>query len=154
MSNEEIRRLTIRLQADAQSGYGAIGCQFFKWLTKRGIFVSLRPTGVVEDHGAAIPKEMKAAIVHQRQPEQHEILLYPPTLPGTPGRDTIRVSMWEASELGQMPVSLLNQSHTIITPSTWCKTSFENSGVDRPIHVVALGFDPEIYKPSEVSPSS
>lgn len=146
-------RLTFQLQVDSQSGYGAIGCQYFKWLTKRGIFVSLRPTGVVEDHGAAVPTAMKAAIVHQRQPEEFELFLYPPTLPKTPERKSIRFTMWESSEIGPIVVSQLNQAHAIITPSQWCKESFIKSGVTQPITVIPLGFDPEIFKPTEIAPT-
>lgn len=142
------RRLTILAQLDIHSGYGLIVASAFERLQKRDIFVSLRATGIDETGGAQIPKEMRGQIVHTRQPEQYELMIYPPTLAPTPDRKTIWWTMWESSILAPVNVSILNRSETVavIVPSRWCKKSFEDSGVTKPIHVVPLGFDPDIFR--------
>lgn len=142
-----MRRLTLRSQLDCHSGYGVAVCEFFKWMTNRDIFVSLRPTGIDEQYGASIPKEMRAQIVHTRQPEEFELLIYPPTLPGTPERKTVILSMWEATEIPAPNVHLMNRCVAVITPCNWCKESFEKSGVTKPVVVVPLGMDDKIFTP-------
>lgn len=145
-----MKRLTLRSQLDNHSGYGQLVCQIFRELSERNIFVSLRPTGINEEHGTSIPIKMRAQVVQTRQPEPWELTIYCPTLPGTPERKTVHFGMWESSEIAPQIVSILNRTEHVIVPCQWCADSFKQSGVKKPISIVPLGFDPNVYRPLPV----
>lgn len=143
-------RLTLRAHLDTHSGYGESVRQTFAGLEHRGVFVTIRPIAVHEGLGPPIPVEMKSHIQQIRQPEPFELLFAPPTNPPTPDRKTIWYTMWESTTIPASNVALMNRATAVIVPCEWCKTSFEESGVSVPIHVVPLGFDPAIFTPQPI----
>lgn len=56
-------------------------------------------------------------------------------------------TMMETRRLHKDYVIRCNCADEIIVPSFWCKGVFEESGVNKPIHVVPLGVDTSIYRP-------
>lgn len=146
-----IKRLTLRASIDAQSGYGFMSVQTCKHLREKGVFTSIRPMSIDEKFGSSLPAEMVAAIVRQQQPEEFELFQYTPTDVPTPGKKTIYQTMWEATELPLVNVSLLNRAECVIVPSEWGKKSFESSGVTKPIHVIPLGYDPDDFWATPIS---
>lgn len=141
----------MRLFCDIHSGYGGAGQQTFGWLIRKGIFVSLRAIGVNEMWDQQLPVQMKGHMVVVPQPEEWEILFAPPANLPTPRKKTVWMTMWESSVLQPQQVSLMNRAEHVITPCRWCADSFKESGVTRPISVVSLGFDPEVYYPTPIA---
>lgn len=147
------QRLTLRAQLDIHGGYGFIIWNTFQHLTKRGIFVTIRPDAIDEQFGTSLPIEMRSAIQRRQQVEPHELFIFTPTHMPSPGKKTIWWTMWESSELGKMQVSLLNRSDVehVIVPCEWVRKAFIDSGVKNPITVIALGFNPDDFWPTPVS---
>lgn len=56
-------------------------------------------------------------------------------------------TMMETRHLHPDYVERCNCADEIVVPSRWCKKTFEESGVKRPISVVPLGVDTKIYHP-------
>lgn len=125
-----------------------MGCEFFKWLATREIFVSIRAIQMDEHFGSRIPIQMRSQVVHAQQPEEWELLIHTPETRPTPGKKSVFFTMFECSELAPPYVSMLNFAEIVIVPCRWNAVHFAESGVKKPIHVVPLGVDPEIFKPS------
>lgn len=126
-------------------------CEIFKWLSKKCIFVSVRPTAIDEQWGK-IPTELRAQMVTCRQPEDWELLVATPDTVPTPGRKTVFWSMFESSEMPPEYVALLNRAELVIVPCRWNAECFAADGVKVPIAVVPLGFDPDVFRPSKADP--
>lgn len=146
------RRLTLRAQLDGHSGYGFIAQNTFQQLTKRGIFVTIRPTGIDEQFGTTLPMEMRSAIQRRQQIEPHELFIFTPTQVPSPGKKTIWLTMWESSILTKMLVNVLNRSDVqhLVVPCEWCRKSFVDSGIKKDITVIPLGYDPDDFWPTPV----
>lgn len=145
-----IRRLTIRAALNTWSGYGLMLCEAYKWLSKKGVFVSIRPTAIDEQFGSKIPVELSAAIVKTRQPEPWELLIHTPEAYPTPERLTAYWTMWECTELAPRYHHVLKKAEAVIVPCEWNKRNFSENGISKRIEVVPLGYDPEIYNPSPI----
>ncbi|GAB4111188.1 MAG: glycosyltransferase [Roseiflexaceae bacterium] len=63
------------------------------------------------------------------------------------GRYKIGYTMHETDRLPQDWVDQANQMDEVWTPTTWGAEVFRASGIERPIHVVPLGFDPNYFHP-------
>jgi glycosyltransferase involved in cell wall biosynthesis len=61
----------------------------------------------------------------------------------------ILYAMFEATRWPDAWVSATNCANQIWVPSKWCKETLRASGCDRPIRVIPLGFDPEVYYPAK-----
>lgn len=75
--------------------------------------------------------------------------IYGMTAPGHPSWDKYKMyfTMMETRRLHKDYVERCNCADEIVVPSEWCKEVFRDSGVKKPISVVPLGVDLEIYKP-------
>jgi glycosyltransferase involved in cell wall biosynthesis len=56
-------------------------------------------------------------------------------------------TMWETDTLPAEGVKLLNRCGLVIVPSRWGAKCFRANGVNVPIKVVPLGYDPDIFHP-------
>ncbi len=65
-------------------------------------------------------------------------------------RDVV-LTMWENETLRPEWVRALNQAGWILTPSAWGQNCFQRAGVQRPVQVVPLGYDPSIFQPTPPS---
>ncbi len=63
------------------------------------------------------------------------------------GRYRIGYTMLEADGLPRDWVIQANQMDEVWTPTRWGAETFAESGVDRPIHTVPLGFNPDYFHP-------
>jgi glycosyltransferase involved in cell wall biosynthesis len=63
-------------------------------------------------------------------------------------RPTGIFTMYEASTMPQKFVRPINRADFVLVPSAWVKKIFRQNGVKKPIHIVPLGFDPEIFYPT------
>ncbi len=66
------------------------------------------------------------------------------------GSYRIGFTMLEADRLPSDWVAQANQLDEVWTPSEWGAAVFRASGIQRPVHVVPLGFDPAIYHPGQI----
>lgn len=146
-------RLTLTGDVNPVNGYGHHLMRLFHGLRSVGVFVSIRALKAWEAFGATIPVEVRAHIVNTRQPEEWELLLAQPYNSPTPERRTLFYTMWESTELPGDFVKHINLADGVIVPSAWNKRVFEDNGVVRPIFVVPLGIDPEIFRPSPMNES-
>jgi glycosyltransferase involved in cell wall biosynthesis len=54
-------------------------------------------------------------------------------------------TMWESGRLPPGWADALNRARAVIVPSRFCADVFRRSGVTRPVEVVPLGVDPDVY---------
>lgn len=136
-------RLTIVGEVNPLTGYGQHLLQAVALLEQMGCFVSTRPLRIVAapQQRLAPPLDIVQRFVWAEQPEQWEVLIAPPLHTPTPGKKTVYWTMWETTVLPKHAVDLVNQAECVVVPSRWCKTTFEESGVVKPIAVVQLGYD-------------
>lgn len=133
-------------RVDTFSGYGQLSVQLTRGISKLGPHVQIRSVGASEPFGAKVPADIKERFVAGVQPEPWELLLHPPGFIPTPGKRVVIFTMWEATRLRPPHVTFLNMAEHVFTPSKWGASCFSASGVDRPIHIVPLGIDPEIFQ--------
>jgi glycosyltransferase involved in cell wall biosynthesis len=106
--------------------------------------VKVRPVEIGEKF-SKVPLRIRKLFVGCAQPDEWELLLYPPHLPPTSGKRTVFFTMWEASRLPRRWVETLNKAECVVVPCKWNATSFRASGVKRPVRVVPLGIKTEIF---------
>lgn len=152
MSKDSVKRLTIRAHVHTFGGYGWLLCALFDQLTAMGIYVTIRALAVDEQFGpnSAIPLKMRSQFVIPPQPEPWELLISSPDTVPTPGKKTVHFTMYEATEMPQQYVHILNRSECVIVPSAWGKKCFVENGVRVPVHIVPLGVDETIFQPSPI----
>lgn len=143
-----MERITIVAEIGSFTGYHLHTNEIVRALRNRGIHASIRALKSVEKF-APIPADIQAHIVNGPQPEEWEILISPPHRVPTPGKKTVYWTMWESTVLAGKFVENVNMAEAVIVPSQWCADSFKRSGVTKPIYVVPLGINPDIfhYKP-------
>ncbi len=140
-----VTRLTLIGEVNSLTGYGQHLIHTFRYLQNRGIHVSVRAISQTEQHGAQVPGDIKEHLVHTRQPEEWELLIAPPHHVPTPGRKTVFFTMWESTRFPGPFVENTKKAETVIVPCEWNRECLRSSGVDRPIHIVPLGFDPAVF---------
>lgn len=137
----------MRARLYVQDGYGLAFQKIFEGLQERGVFISLRQIGPV----VQAPVKMKGQVVIVPQPEEWEVLFCPPPEAPTPRKKTLWFTMWESSRLQPQIVSLLSRCEHVVVPCSWCAESFKESGVNAPVSVISLGYDPTVYYQSPLS---
>lgn len=140
-----VQRLTVTCRVDDFTGYGKMAIQLVRGIASFGYYPQIRSLGTSEMFGAKVPVDIRERFVGPPQPEATELLIHPPNLPPTPGKKTILYTMWEATRLRPTAVAFLNASEHVITPSWWGASCFSASGVDRPIRVIPLGVDSQVF---------
>lgn len=77
------------------------------------------------------------------------IKIYGMTAPGHYSWDKYKMvfTMMETRQLHKDYVERCNCADEIVVPSHWCKKIFQESGVKKPIEVVPLGVDLNLYRP-------
>jgi glycosyltransferase involved in cell wall biosynthesis len=143
------RKLAFRCRLDAYTGYGQFCTQVAQWLLNAGHAVEVLPLSRCDRFGEP-PVQVAAAIppyANSRQP--WELVCYAVTgLPApTPGKRSVVWTMWESTRLPAAAVRRLNEYDLVLVPSVWCATVFSASGVDRPIRIVPLGIDTQVFSP-------
>lgn len=149
MPHRTANKLAFRCRLDGFTGYGQFCTQLARELLRRGFPLEVFPLSR-EDRFAEPPFEVVNAIppyANSRQP--WELVCYSVTsLPEpTPGKGSVVWTMWESTRLPESAVRRLNQYDLVLVPSLWCATVFSASGVNRPIRVVPLGIDTEVFCP-------
>jgi glycosyltransferase involved in cell wall biosynthesis len=136
---------------EAADSYGLLSSRLATGLADLGVYVNLFALGPRDeaDHDPALRTIIDQPIVaatgqiglgYPRTWLQHNGL--------TQLGRRIGITMFESSKIDPAWVPIMNRCAAIITPSTFCRTVFEEAGVGVPIHVVPLGIN-ERYQPVE-----
>lgn len=145
---EQRTRITFVGHCSAVDSYGLHSFQIVRDLERlANVYISVRPIRVARQFGSQIPEDISRKFVNGPQPEEWEILLAPPGALPTPGKRVVNFSMWESTKLRQEVVEILNLSEVVIVPSQFCATVFSASGVVKPIRIVPLGINEDVFKP-------
>ena len=146
-----IRRVTFCGEVNTFTGFGQHSIAIMESLEKNGFFALLRPFTFHSDPSKRVPPWIIGRIVKSIQPELTEVTLSPIISERVPtvGKYTIYFTMWESTLLPKRFVQLLNSCQHVVVPCQWCRDTFVESGVKRPMEIVRLGYDPDVYKVSE-----
>jgi glycosyltransferase involved in cell wall biosynthesis len=137
----------------ALTGYSGSSRAFVFGLDQRG--VAVRPLFI---YGADHDEQVLAGHLHPRIRELQTLplrldapqVVYAPAdrFAKNSGAYRIGYTMLEVDRLPPTWVEQANAMDEIWTPTAWGAEVFRGSGVDRPIHVVPLGVDPQHFKPA------
>ncbi len=136
---------------DEADSYGLLACRLATGLADLGVYVNLFSLGPRD-----VPfqrADLRRIIEQPVRAQFGQIALgYPTTFkqhnPMFQLGRRIGITMFESSAIPPMFVPEMQQMDAIITPSTFCRTVFEEAGVTVPIHVVPLGIN-SLYQPVE-----
>ena len=70
----------------------------------------------------------------------------PPDIPFDDTEPTICLTMWESSDLPAKALPSLNRSRAVAVASRWNAVNFLAAGVARPIHVVPLAINTDVFR--------
>lgn len=129
-------------------GYARMNRRFMFGLRDTGVNVKHDPIPSLTDMDAGT-NEMLSKLVSAQVPI-HTPKVYGMTAPGHYDWDKYKLlfTMMETRQLHKDYVERCNCADEIVVPSRWCKQIFEESGVKKPIEVVPLGVDLDLYKPN------
>jgi glycosyltransferase involved in cell wall biosynthesis len=142
-----MKRITFVGPVGVATGYSLHSQQLIRDVGRLGqCYVSVRPSEWNEaSYGVKLPMDILEKRVHGVQPEDWELLLHTPNFVPTAGKRTAYFTMWEAENLPEKWVRMLNMAEFLMLPCQWNVDSFKASGVTKPIHKVPLGIKPEIF---------
>lgn len=128
-------------------GYARMNRKFMYGLQERGVRVHYEHIESLNDMDAENNERLKA-LGASRVPKD-ALKIYGMTAPLIYdwSRYKALFTMMETRRLHPDYVERCNCSDEIIVPTHWCKRTFEESGVTKPISVVPLGVDTSIYHP-------
>lgn len=141
----ERKRVLFRAAINNYTGYGLHAAEIVRGLTQFGYDVFIRATHLNEQH-ATIPTEVRKLIACQDICDKWELMLLPPGgFEPRSGTHSLVFTMWEATRISPETVRKLNEAYHIIVPCHWNASCFSACGVDRPIDVVPLGINSNIF---------
>lgn len=147
-----MKRFTLVASIDNSTGYGLHAIQIAKHIERlTGAYVSIRPIAQKEMFGSKIPAEIRQRFVSGPQPEEWELILSPPWFRPTPRKKTVYFTMWESTRLPPGGANTLNLAEVVVVPSSWGASCLSASGVNKPIHIVPLGIDTDVFYPRDHS---
>jgi glycosyltransferase involved in cell wall biosynthesis len=128
-------------------GYARMNRKFMAGLRDSGVRVSYEQADSINDMDKATCDELRK--LAQVRPPKDAPKIYGMTAPlhYDWSRYKMLFTMMETRRLHEDYVTRCDCADEIIVPSRWCKTVFEESGVKKPISVVPLGVDLDIYRP-------
>ncbi len=139
-------RISILGHLNTFTGYGQHLIHLFRELGRLGVWVTVRPITESRQYGQ-IPDDVRRRVVWEPQPDPVELVLSPPFTKPTPGKWTAYYTMWESTRLPGMCLTMLNEANLVIVPSSWSASCFSAQGLARPIEIVNLGHDPDVFYP-------
>lgn len=132
--------------ADA-GGYARMNRKFMFGLAEMGVHVKYDQLASINDMDKITNDELRK-LVSNKVPK-NALKIYGMTAPlhYDWSRYKMLFTMMETRKLHEDYVARCNCADEIVVPSHWCKQVFEESGVTKPMSVVPLGVDTNIYKP-------
>lgn len=144
-SSAESAAVMVRTPLNVHTGYGQVGVQLVAGLERMGFQVKIRSSEIQETF-AKLPEGILSKLVSQPGPAAWELLLATPHWAPTAGKRTLFFTMWEATRLIPEWVKHLNMAECILVPSQWNASCFSACGVDRPIRMIPLGVDTQVFR--------
>jgi glycosyltransferase involved in cell wall biosynthesis len=140
---------------DASSGYGIFSSQMAMELMKLDYAVEIFPPSWNEIHGD-IPPQIKRCMRKHQNPHDWDLIIFPCVIQPANlvlGRQShAYFSMWESTRLVSTvdprrtkAVDVMNKCKVILTPNAWNASIFSSCGVNTPIRICPLGFDPDVF---------
>ncbi|MDB6121943.1 MAG: hypothetical protein JWQ71_936 [Pedosphaera sp.] len=142
--------VVFRAVVNTYTGYGLHTFQIIRDFMRQKYRLHIRATEFDEQF-SPVPSWIKNKIIPRKQMYEWELLLHPPNIPVTKGKKTVYFTMWESSRLPRPWVEYLNGAECIIVPSQWNASCFSASGVDRPIRIIPLGINTDVFRYSPVN---
>lgn len=139
--------------ASDAGGYARMNRKFMMGLEAQGVDVKYDQLQSLNDMDKDTAKKLAALCGRRVPPDAPKIYGMTAPLIYDWSRMKILFTMMETRRLHKDYVERCNCADEIIVPTRWCKDTFEESGVKKPISVVPLGVDTSIYKP-DVEPIS
>lgn len=136
------------LSADlrAITGYDYLAYAILKGLPSIGADIRLHQVGVVR--ADLVPPNMMPPSGGWA-PGIPQLIISPPFLAErfNPDRASAIFTMWETDRLEPAWVEVLNRAGLVIVPSQWAVQCFRACGVETPMEVAPLGYDPLVFNP-------
>lgn len=129
-------------------GYARMNREFMFGLEKRGVSLYHDPVPSMQDMDAETTtklNKLSSIIVPQDAPK-----VYGMTAPlhYDWGRYKMLFTMMETRRLHKDYTERCNCADEIVVPSRWCRDTFLESGVKKPMTVIPLGIDTKLYNPN------
>jgi hypothetical protein len=87
--------------------------------------------------------EVIPALNTDAKDKRRELVILPPS--HKVGAHQWAFTMYETTRLPKRLFKSITGAHTVIVPSNWVAQCFNAQGIDAPIHVVPLGFNPSVF---------
>lgn len=140
---------------DASSGYGIFAAQTAMELLKLGYEIELFPPSYNEIHGK-LPADITSRIKKYSNPHPWGLIIFPCVIqPGNlvlDNKEYCYWGMWESSKLASKiepkytkAVERFNKCKVVVAPNSWNASTFNSCGVERPIRICPMGFDPDAF---------
>lgn len=128
-------------------GYAQMNRKFMFGLSDMGANVKYDPVVSMDDIDPATKAKVARLQSAEVPPDAPKV--YGMTAPGHYSWDRYKLlfTMMETRRLHKGYVERCNCADEIVVPTNWCRETFLESGVDRPISVVPLGVDTDLYCP-------
>ncbi len=136
--------ILFRAPLTGYTGYGLHATQIVTDLQRMGYQFNIRAV-TIEETFAPIPDNVRHNIVSEEPASKWELLLHPPGIPPTSNKRRAYFTMWESSRLQRHAVETLNQAECVIVPTQWNASCFSASGVKKPIRIVPLGINTQVF---------
>lgn len=133
-------RVVFRTFVNSFSGFGRFTMHLGKALEAAGTPVAYEASA--EDERYAPVDPWQRARVVRDAPEGWRLSLQYLGQDHLGDRPTVAYTMHETSRITPAHAQVLNRAEAVVVPSRWNADAFRASGVERPIHVVPLGYDP------------
>lgn len=128
-------------------GYAGMNRQMMFGLSERGVNVKYDDLQSMNDMDPKTASRIKRLASSSVPPNAPKVYGMTAPLIYDWSRYKMLFTMMETRRLHPDYVERCNCADEIVVPSRWCKYTFEESGVTRPISVVPLGVDTGIYYP-------
>jgi glycosyltransferase involved in cell wall biosynthesis len=140
------KSLLFRGPINGYTGYGLHSTAVIADLTRMGYDVRVRATHLNETY-AHIPMEIRKHIVCQDISDRWELVLSPPGgFTPREGTRSVLFTLWESTRISRDAVQRLNRAYEIIVPCRWNACCLNACGIDRPIHIVPLGINADVFQ--------
>lgn len=138
------QRIVFHGPVNGFTGYGLHSCQIVQGLVDFGFEVMVK-TMEFDQRYSGIPRYITDRIVYGEFPYEWELLLHPPCFHPAKDKKTLFFTMWETTRISAHAAALLNKAECVVVPSTWNADSFRACGVKKPIRIVPLGININVF---------
>lgn len=134
-----------RAPLNSYSGYGLLANQIVTDLQEMGCDFLIRAFDINETF-APIPHDVRKSIACHEHPSEWELILHPPGVCPQAGKRTVYFTMSESTKVPSHAVQSFNACECLIVPTSWNASCFLGSGVEKPIYVVPLGVNSDVFR--------